>query len=186
MQPEVRVDSCTSPAAAPERILAPCAGQGLTYNLHEASRCAQPWLQPMYQYAFNPSWGQQQAMDQSWQQQRQQHQHQHQHQQAQQHQAQMVQMAQLASRHDRALQQPQYQAWQRQQQPLQQQQQPYQPPCQAPWHQATSYQHGPPGQYLPPAADEWGIKRPQDQRRGEGYMLPASSAVPIQVGSPAP
>ena len=81
MQPEVRVDSCTSPAAAPERILAPCAGQGLTYNLHEASRCAQPWLQPMYQYAFNPSWGQQQAMDQSWQQQRQQHQHQHQHQQ---------------------------------------------------------------------------------------------------------
>ena len=74
MQPEVRVDSCTSPAAAPERILAPCAGQGLTYNLHEASRCAQPWLQPMHQsYAFNPSWGQQQAMDQSWQQ----HQHQH-------------------------------------------------------------------------------------------------------------
>ena len=68
MQPEVRVDSCTSPAAAPERILAPCAGQGLTYNLHEASRCAQPWLQPMHQYAFNPSWGQQQAMDQSWQQ----------------------------------------------------------------------------------------------------------------------
>ena len=186
MQPEVRVDSCTSPAAAPERILAPCAGQGLTYNLHEASRCAQPWLQPMHQYAFNPSWGQQQAMDQSWQQQQHQHQHQHQHQQAQQHQAQMAQMAQLASQHDRALQQPQHQAWQRQQQPLQQQQQPYQPPCQAPWHQTTSYQHGPPGQYLPPAADEWGIKRPQDQRRGEGYMLPASSAVPIQVGSPAP
>ena len=62
MQPEVRVDSCTSRGTAPERILAPCAGQGLTYNLHEASCCAQPWLQPMHLYAFNPSWGQQQAM----------------------------------------------------------------------------------------------------------------------------
>ena len=109
-----------------------------------------------------------------------------QHQQHQQHQqqAQMAQMAQMASQQGHALQQPQHQAWQ--QQPLLQQQQPYQPPCRAPWRQTTSYHHGPRGQYLPPAADEWGIKRPQDQWRGEGYMLPASSAVPIQVGSPAP
>ena len=55
MQPEVRVDSCTSPGTAPERILAPCAGQGLTFNLHEASRCTQPWLQPMHQCTSTPS-----------------------------------------------------------------------------------------------------------------------------------
>ena len=55
MQPEVRVDSCTSRGAAPERILAPCAGQGLTFNLHEASRCTQPWLQPMHQCTSTPS-----------------------------------------------------------------------------------------------------------------------------------
>ena len=101
-------------------------------------------------------------------------------------------------------QQQQQQLQQQHQQHQQHQQQHYhhlqqhllhQPPCQAhAWHQATSHQFGPPGQYLPPAAQpsyEWAeIRRLQDQplavSPGAGDLLRASSAGPIGVGSPAP